>query len=1157
MQSITDQLGVITVPSSSELIFDEDDVAPITLDIAGMELQGALRAGSETCRYLTELTITLHGSRPTDLNIYGTSSTAVPSYKGISVNGGIISMHGKREYPTWSRLAESVPAGQSYLLLQEQVNWQAGQVVVVVTTAIHDSRAWHQNEQLVIDFIEQSPAPGVGAAVHFIGSAVHAHIANHGYQAEVGLLSRNIKVQGDPTSEPTDPDTGDCTGNWHFSSNFAPCPYTYTTGFGGHIMVHSGGKGYLEGVELYRMGQTNVLGRYPFHFHILGNECSDCYFKGNSIHNSYYRCISVHGTHNTTVSENVAYDVSGFCYYLEDGVEEDNEISFNLAAHIHPVSNIIANSGGGQLIEPFAQERDLILPADVTASGFYLTNLHNDIFGNAASGGWSGLALPVLHGPLGAHKDVNMRPGNRLSKIFDGNTAHSTGWWWSHAGAFYSGGSLYYSDTDRTLLEYNAGRDQIKGSRNPCLVDTCAIHNDCGRYCSEGEKAWFKLTNNKAFLTASPGMNSWSGRMEVTYFEAHDVALGIEAIESGFGIDNFFVECRSGEEWVMPYTARVSDVNAYGFFWYDTGQEHIITSATFKNCGARNDKNVYDSSPTRGCDTNSDNGCHDGSSVWGFLTHSDTFSPEIMQATANISYEDCGRRFRLFDYANDSLSTVSGRNQNWMDTDGTASGLGEPTIIGSGLADAGHWWLVDDDVVEDPEGPLTFIKVNDGPTRGLAHMRLWFKDEVHNTVGNTACKNGPKEDESGNPLCPAIGRIRHIGSLFDSSNDPTGGLPITANSEVAGLTGGFGWVLELEDGAPIDLKIDQVEVDSSTPLMLVIPFPPGTAFSIIAHGAYCSPSTTHSCTEQFAAADSVAHVRYSQGNMYYYDTTTNLLHVRVIQFPEGFTGDNVNSSTAMWHLWDLDTPNTRSWDPRQYALDRFTFNGVTLPKYAHANFLQISADCVEGSVSGHCANTPTYVEPEVCPSGFIQVSYDKCCVSFGSKNCYDLTAPPTRSPTASPSFGSGSNVVFNPSFEGDNGLANWYANSGTVVIDDTEKHSGSQSALCKDRTASWMGVQQNMNGRLEANKTYSLSCWAKLKGNVADKIFRLSLRINDDNGPHYRQVSNTINNNSWTLVKGDITVDVTGTLAAVYMYAEGPEGGVEYWVDDFSAVLVS
>ena len=44
-QSITEELGVITIPSTSELIFGEDDTNPITLDIAGMDVQGGIRAG--------------------------------------------------------------------------------------------------------------------------------------------------------------------------------------------------------------------------------------------------------------------------------------------------------------------------------------------------------------------------------------------------------------------------------------------------------------------------------------------------------------------------------------------------------------------------------------------------------------------------------------------------------------------------------------------------------------------------------------------------------------------------------------------------------------------------------------------------------------------------------------------------------------------------------------------------------------------------------------------------------------------------------------------------------------------------------------------------------------------------------------------------------
>jgi hypothetical protein len=122
-------------------------------------------------------------------------------------------------------------------------------------------------------------------------------------------------------------------------------------------------------------------GRYPMHFHLLGDSCRDCYVKDSS----FYRCISIHGTNGITVSENVAYDVTGYCYYLEDGVEEENTLSFNLAAFIHAIGPETP-SGNAQTTNVYQQNDQLTLPADVTAAGFYITNVHNNLIGNTASG---------------------------------------------------------------------------------------------------------------------------------------------------------------------------------------------------------------------------------------------------------------------------------------------------------------------------------------------------------------------------------------------------------------------------------------------------------------------------------------------------------------------------------------------------------------------------------------------------------------------------------------------------------------------------------------------------------------------------------------------------------------------------------------------------
>lgn len=92
----------------------------------------------------------------------------------------------------------------------------------------------------------------------------------------------------------------------------------------------------VSGVALTRMGQTNVVGRYPLHAHLMGESGgARSYVKDVAVHQSYYRCMSIHGTHNLTLAHSVAYDTIGHCFYLEDAVEENNTLAYNLAAHVH------------------------------------------------------------------------------------------------------------------------------------------------------------------------------------------------------------------------------------------------------------------------------------------------------------------------------------------------------------------------------------------------------------------------------------------------------------------------------------------------------------------------------------------------------------------------------------------------------------------------------------------------------------------------------------------------------------------------------------------------------------------------------------------------------------------------------------------------------
>lgn len=67
-------------------------------------------------------------------------------------------------------------------------------------------------------------------------------------------------------------------------------------------------------------------------------QAPDSYIRDCSFHKCYYRCLTIHGTHSSYFERNVGFDITGHCYYMEDGVEENNTIAYNLAAFVHPIS---------------------------------------------------------------------------------------------------------------------------------------------------------------------------------------------------------------------------------------------------------------------------------------------------------------------------------------------------------------------------------------------------------------------------------------------------------------------------------------------------------------------------------------------------------------------------------------------------------------------------------------------------------------------------------------------------------------------------------------------------------------------------------------------------------------------------------------------------
>lgn len=77
-------------------------------------------------------------------------------------------------------------------------------------------------------------------------------------------------------------------------------------------------------------------------------------------------------------------------------------------------------------------------------------------------GGWAGFAFPNLQYPVGASADMRwFVPKNRPIIKFQGNSAHSTGFWQSHASGVYLGGNLVLVEpptASTTGTKYTTGR---------------------------------------------------------------------------------------------------------------------------------------------------------------------------------------------------------------------------------------------------------------------------------------------------------------------------------------------------------------------------------------------------------------------------------------------------------------------------------------------------------------------------------------------------------------------------------------------------------------------------------------------------------------------------------------------------------------------------
>ena len=368
-------LGGITI--NGKLSFA--DKSDLELTTEWIMVHGELEVGTEAKPFTHKATITLTDNVK-DEQMMGMGD------RGIMLSGGTLNLHGDRTN-TWTKLSKTAEAGSNSIEVLNAAQWRW------VTKS-----SWHRR---ITIRVRPSVAPSAaisGNTITLDKKLDYMHFGKITFdvdeRGEVGLLTRNIKVQASPDAE-----------------------QSYK---GGHIMAMVTSHMYVEGVELNRMGQNMELARYPIHWHLVGDAGKGQYIKNASIHDTYNRCVTVHGTNDVRVENNVTYNIVGHCFFLEDGIEHGNQFVHNLAIQIKchtskpcAPTNLAANGENSYTYEKRLEFRkasfsgkDTLLPSDNTVAAYWITNPDNIFIDNVAAGSdENGFWLSLPEHPQGAFLD--------------------------------------------------------------------------------------------------------------------------------------------------------------------------------------------------------------------------------------------------------------------------------------------------------------------------------------------------------------------------------------------------------------------------------------------------------------------------------------------------------------------------------------------------------------------------------------------------------------------------------------------------------------------------------------------------------------------------------------------------------------------------------
>jgi hypothetical protein len=354
-------------------------------------------------------------------------------------SGGIVRMHASHLPTHVVPLGANVAAGAStFTLASAPSNWRPGDLIVVSGSQYRDVPEG-QSQALTIQSIAGTSLTTT-SAITAARWGVLQYVTDTGLSLTPGTLPTKpaamLQADYDAISKTVDERARVVNLSRNIRIYSADDSAWSSNGFGFHIMRHPGGLLEMDGVELFRGGQRGNFGRYPVHLHCGSYEqpygmnlpsngtligSVNDYVDNCVVRDTAQRGIVCHMIRGGAVRNNVLYNTVGHAVFMEDGSETETIIHDNVVIKTADVPNVDAFLVSEVASPPTGEAAG--------AAGFWLANPYLDFQRNQAFecpmiGIWNAWAQDF---PLALSREIAMVPKSMPVLAHSNNRASGCG----------------------------------------------------------------------------------------------------------------------------------------------------------------------------------------------------------------------------------------------------------------------------------------------------------------------------------------------------------------------------------------------------------------------------------------------------------------------------------------------------------------------------------------------------------------------------------------------------------------------------------------------------------------------------------------------------------------------------------------------------------